>query len=298
MGTHEQECNESLSKDTNSKSETTEVKTAPKLQSVRSTSFLMTDDTKAGMEMEMTDLGIGAIDARDIVGSFDQAEMTTKGVRSSLNEYAGNEAARQALALIGDGYKRSISPDRLERKLSNILHSHFLFVRRGLFIQRLKLCGLNIGKMYYACMVGSPYESTLASIKDLKLFCKVDAVFGSGQGSIADLSPAHFTALWLDLKSNDEDRMLLLGFLQLMHDLYDAADRPQFPAAVANTPLPSTDAFNVVMSRNPLDHEIDEAVDDNKSQSGSSDDDEEVALGHSRSASLVNATIDPEELHQ
>jgi hypothetical protein len=52
------------------------------------------------------------------------------------------------------------------------------------------------------------------------------------------------------------------------------------------------------MSRNPLDHEIDEAVDDNKSQSGSSDDDEKVALGHSRSASLVNATIDPEELHQ
>jgi hypothetical protein len=260
----------------------------------------MTDDTKAGMEMEMTDLGIGATDARDIVGSFDQAEMTVNNMRSSLDVYTGNEAARQALVLIGDGYKRSISPDCLERKLSNILHSHFLFVRRGLFIQRLKLCGLNIGKMYYACMVGSPYESTLASVKDLKLFCKGDTVFGAGQGSIADLSPAHFTALWLDLKSNDEERMLLLGFLQLLHDLYDAADRPRFPAAAAHTPVPSIDAFNVIMARNPLDHEISEAVGADKSQSCSSDDDhdEVVRLSHSWSASSVYATIDPEELRQ
>jgi hypothetical protein len=133
--------NENISKGTASKNESTQVKIAPKLQSLRSKSFLMTDDTKAGMEMEMTDLGIGATDARDIVGSFDQAEMTVNNMRSSLDVYTGNEAARQALVLIGDGYKRSISPDCLERKLSNILHSHFLFVRRGLFIQRLKLCG-------------------------------------------------------------------------------------------------------------------------------------------------------------
>jgi hypothetical protein len=183
--------------------------------------FNLNDSTLETIGLEMQEVGVNAADAKDVLNTLSaDTERGNKAVSArrvkKMLKRSATQSSFHGLEAISEGQKRSISQKRLEYKLSSILHSHFSFCRRGRFLQKLRGCGLAYGCWYYRWLVGSPRASSLAAIDDLAIFGGCETPDGTDQELYGS---THFTALWLDTKSDDEGFMLFLGFLQIIQQL-------------------------------------------------------------------------------
>jgi hypothetical protein len=147
---------------------------------------------------------IRAFDSTDR-GSFSKDDilhfLSSKKIRSRKEN--------RLLVQIVERYNQMIQLDRLVDVLSTSLYSLFLFSCRNSFIRGLRFGRFHYGKLYLRLLNVTPSHSTVAHISLMQgVLQKADKINKDG--------PTEFAALWLDCKAMDKQRMIVLGFLELI----------------------------------------------------------------------------------
>jgi hypothetical protein len=176
----------------------------------------------------------------------------------------GHESTRERdflLVAIEERYRQLLERDELLETLSSALYSLFLFVTRQMYTRERSIFSMNFGRTYQQLLLGRPLHSTLAQVGGMQpqILARSDRIGTDG--------PVEFTALWLDRKANDKERMLMLGFLELVSRLMPQKD--DSPDLLLAPPLddseeddfPDTESEFVRMSQNAMvlhdDYEVD-----------------------------------------
>jgi hypothetical protein len=121
-----------------------------------------------------------------------------------------------------EAYKRILERKELVETLKNALYSLFLFNKRHMFARQQKACGFAYGKYYQRVLLHQPLQSTLASVHVLDVLQKPQKLTRPGA--------SEYTAMWMDRVASDKERMLLMGFLQIINTLAFAdGDLPKPP---------------------------------------------------------------------